>query len=100
MEMAAEASTDETHDGVFENVAKKDMLPLWLECMAYEPTSMGWRMGYGEDYKLKWLAFFNGLTPEKQAAYEAKFPAPKAWDDWAEGISPSRFYDYVRSSPL
>lgn len=57
-----------------ENVMK----PPWA-IFAYPQTSMGWRMGGGEDYLLKWHKWFTHLSQEEQQAYVAQYSEPEDW---------------------
>ena len=63
---------------------RKMMLPPWLACPKIERYSIGWRMGYGEDYMDRFLGWRNGLSAEEQAEYRALFPEPVTWKGWWE----------------
>ena len=56
-----------------------DILPLWLAFPLYPRDTMGWRMGAGEDYGMKWVSWFGGLSEEEQRKYNEKFPMPDYW---------------------
>ena len=58
---------------------KRIMPPLWIAFPEIERYSMGWRMGYGEDYIYKWGEWFNSLTKEDVKAYQDLFPEPVTW---------------------
>lgn len=55
------------------------LLPLWLAYPEIPQYSIGWRMGYGEDYKCLFNDWFNELSQEEQSKYQGMFPAPHSW---------------------
>ncbi|MDR2870384.1 MAG: NADAR domain-containing protein [Deferribacteraceae bacterium] len=58
------------------------MLPRWIKYPEIPYRSIGWRMGYGESYWCdEWGPWFDSLSPEQQADYNAKFPEPLMWQD-------------------
>ncbi len=57
----------------------EQMLPCWLEYRWISPSSIGWRMGVGESYRLKWLKWLKSLPLEEQQDYIKQFPEPKMW---------------------
>ncbi|HEX9063368.1 MAG TPA: NADAR family protein [Clostridia bacterium] len=60
------------------------MPPLWLKYPQIGMYSIGWRMGYGEEYKYEFGAWYNTLNPEEQKKYQQMFPEPKGWLGWYE----------------
>ena len=58
---------------------KKIMPPLWLAFPEFERYSIGWRMGYGEDYAYRFYDWLNTLSSEEQVEYRALFPEPVTW---------------------
>ncbi len=58
-----------------------DLAPPWEKFPAYERYTIGWRMGYGEDWLGLWSAFLEGLTTieERWAYLERHRPAPLSW---------------------
>lgn len=58
------------------------MLPQWLMYPGLSVYSMGWRMGNGEGYKYKFGDWYNTLSKDEKARYQAMFPAPKEWRDF------------------
>ena len=61
---------------------KKIMPPPWLAHREIERYSIGWRMGYGEDYIYRFGDWLDTLSPEEQAKYRALFPEPVTWKGW------------------
>jgi hypothetical protein len=55
------------------------MNPPWLEFPTYDPGCMGWRMGPGEDYLIRFQKWWIGLSPDQKQAFTAKHPTPKGW---------------------
>lgn len=65
------------------------MAPEWLACPGVPQYSIGWRMGYGEDYVCRLGDWLRGLSPAEQAEYARRFPAPIFWDEpWEDGAEP------------
>jgi len=62
----------------------KIKLPLWLEYPTYPSGCMGWRMGGGEDYVIKFYKWFDTLTKDEQENYRKIFPEPKHWSSREE----------------
>lgn len=60
------------------------MAPQWLACPEIPQYSIGWRMGYGEDYICRLMDWLQGLSPAEQAEYQRLFPAPVFWDGLEE----------------
>lgn len=58
----------------------KVMAPLWLMYPHIPQGSIGWRMGYGENYADAFYSWFYGLSQEEKADYERRFPKPICWD--------------------
>ena len=61
---------------------KKIMPPLWLAYPEIERYSIGWRMGYGEDYLFRFGRWLDALSSEEQAEYRSLFPEPMTWKGW------------------
>ena len=55
------------------------LLPPWLAYPEIERHSIGWRMGYGEDYIGKWSRWYQKLPAKKSADYQELFPEPPTW---------------------
>lgn len=66
---------------------KKLLPPPWLAYPEIERYSIGWRMGYGESYIIKWGDWYDNL-PEKEAEeYQKLFPEPVTWRGyWDEDV--------------
>lgn len=56
--------------------------PLWLAFPEIERYSIGWRMGYGEDYKYQFFQWFDTLSSKEQSDYRTLFPEPVTWKGW------------------
>lgn len=69
--------------GMLQN--KKIMPPPWLAHREIERYSIGWRMGYGEDYIVRFSDWLNALSPEEQIEYRTLFPEPVTWKGWWDG---------------
>jgi len=69
---------------------KSYMLPLWLAYPSYSSVTIGWRMGSGEQYRIRWHYWFAGLCEADQANYRHRFPAPEKghWTDFYCGMNP------------
>ena len=61
---------------------KKIMPPPWLAHREIERYSIGWRMGYGEDYIDRFGDWLDTLSPEERTEYRALFPEPVTWKGW------------------
>ena len=61
---------------------KKLMPPPWLACPEIERYSIGWRMGYGEEYIYRFFSWLEELSSEERMEYQALFPEPAAWKGW------------------
>lgn len=58
--------------------------PLWLTYPEISQYSIGWRMGYGEDYRWLFNDWFTGLSQEEQSKYQEMFPTPYSWRGYYE----------------
>ncbi|MCI8408617.1 MAG: NADAR family protein [Lachnospiraceae bacterium] len=62
------------------------MPPPWIAYPEIEQGSIGWRMGYGEDYLIKHGRWFHALDEEDRKEYQTLFPEPVTWKGyWWEG---------------
>ena len=61
---------------------KKIMPPPWLAHREIERYSIGWRMGYGEDYIDRFGDWLDTLSPEERTEYRTLFPEPVTWKGW------------------
>lgn len=53
--------------------------PPWLKYPNLPITSMGWRMGEGEDYNMEFSNWLDRQPLEVLRDYSARFPAPAEW---------------------
>ncbi|RYH62448.1 MAG: hypothetical protein EON54_09310 [Alcaligenaceae bacterium] len=58
-----------------------DRHPPWLKYPNMPRTSMGWRMGEGEDYAEEFSHWLSQLTTNELRAYRKKYPAPSDWSN-------------------
>ena len=58
------------------------MPPPWLAHREIERYSIGWRMGYGEDYIYRFGDWLDTLSPDEQTEYRTLFPEPVTWKGW------------------
>ncbi len=63
---------------------QKWMPPPWLAYPEIERYSIGWRMGYGEDYMWHFSDWLDSLSAEEQKEYQSLFPEPVTWKGWWE----------------
>lgn len=63
---------------------KKIMPPLWLAYPHIERGSIGWRMGYGEQYQSRFYDWLDKLSQEEREEYRNLFPEPVTWSGWWE----------------
>ncbi len=68
-------------------IQKGIMVPPWC-AFNYHQRSMGWRMGGGEDYLLKWGKWFRALSQQEQQTYIAQYPEPEDWFEFYQRFLP------------
>lgn len=56
------------------------MPPEWMMYPHIPLGSIGWRMGYGEEYSIEHYDWFNSLNKENQKKYNEMFPKPAIWN--------------------
>jgi ribA/ribD-fused uncharacterized protein len=61
---------------------KNLMAPLWLMYPHIGRYSIGWRMGYGEEYRYAFGDWYSTLAKEEQELFQQMFPEPKGWLGW------------------
>ncbi|MCK0142550.1 hypothetical protein [Aliiroseovarius sp. F20344] len=66
----------------------RPLAPPWLEFPDYSRTSMGWRMGGGEDYMAYFREWFLSLSEKDRQAYIIATAIPDEWAGWLETIQP------------
>ena len=65
---------------------KKIMPPPWLAHREIERYSIGWRMGYGEDYIYRFGDWLDTLSPDEQTEYGGMTKiAAKCWNMGTSG---------------
>lgn len=60
------------------------MAPPWLMYPNISRYSIGWRMGYGENYMMDFADWYSGLNIDEQREFQEMFPEPKGWLGWYE----------------
>lgn len=65
--------------------------PPWIKHPEIPRFSIGWRMGYGEDYLWAWWNWWRSLDDAAQSAYAETWrsTAPEDWADWFEFVHES-----------
>lgn len=56
------------------------MEPPWQVFPDYERSSIGWRMGNGEDYMIDFDRWFRTQDVQAQDSYILQFPEPEGWE--------------------
>ncbi|EGK1783534.1 NADAR family protein [Listeria monocytogenes] len=73
---------------------KNILPPLWLAYPEIERYSIGWRMGYGEDYQTKFFEWWETLYSSEKREYQTLFPEPITWDGWWEDKHPDEIISH------
>lgn len=79
---------------------KKIMPSPWLAHREIERYSIGWRMGYGEDYIDRFGDWLDTLSPEERTEYRTLFPEPVTWDGWQDDTSKMKSSEGVAFYPF
>lgn len=59
-------------------------LPPFIVFPTYTPVTMGWRMGFGEDYVYIWTEAIRSLSkPDELEAYCSQYDYPMWWCDYS-----------------
>ena len=72
---------------------KNIMPPPWLAHREIERYSIGWRMGYGEDYIYRFGDWLDTLSREELAEYRMLFPEPVTWRGWWDDEAASQILE-------
>lgn len=70
------------------------MPPPWIAHPEIERGSIGWRMGSGEYYLMKWGSWFDALDEKEQKEYQELFPEPVTWNGYWCEESEENFYTH------
>lgn len=54
-----------------------DVLPLWIVFPTYSATTIGWRMGLGEQYEYIYIKMLARKSREEFDLYMSRYPAPE-----------------------
>lgn len=55
------------------------MVTLWNKYPEIPNGSIGWRMGYGEDYAIEFYRWFKSMDHKGQTNFIAQNPEPEEW---------------------
>ena len=58
------------------------MITLWNKYPEIPNGSIGWRMGYGEDYAVEFYKWFKQLDANEQDQFILKNPEPEDWQGY------------------
>ena len=58
---------------------KQEVKPPWIHMPGVSKYDIGWRMGSGEDYIIKFWKYYDGLSKTEQKEYRKKYKARKEW---------------------
>lgn len=67
--------------------------PPWIACPEIERYSIGWRMGYGESYAMRWSAWLDALPETEMLEYQTLFPEPVTWRGYWEDEDLCDYYE-------
>ncbi|AVW90573.1 hypothetical protein [Celeribacter baekdonensis] len=62
------------------------MVAPWLQFPEYARSSMGWRMGGGEDYMFAFRTWFKALDRAAQRNYQHENEEPKGWNGFYDSF--------------
>ena len=57
----------------------EELLPPWKKYPQIPLGSLGWRMGFGEEYWIAWQKWYAELSPPPRSQYQTAFPEPPGW---------------------
>lgn len=78
-----QAFRQESLERVLREQGRTSPLPPWIRHPEIPRYSIGWRMGYGEDYMTIWWHWAEGRSAEEKTAYFREFaPIQTEWVDW------------------
>ena len=58
------------------------MIPPWAAFPEIPFGSLGWRMGSGEFYMIRFNEWFSKLEKSKKEEYMKKYPKPENWESF------------------
>lgn len=56
------------------------MVPPWKAFPEIAPGSIGWRMGDGEDYGMRFGDWFRSKNTDAKRLYASENPEPEGWE--------------------
>ena len=71
-------------------MSNADMPPPWLKYPELPHGSIGWRMGFGEEYYNAFYKWFSALKAADRMQFRQSMPEPSEW---------SGFYQMIADSP-
>lgn len=72
---------------------KKVLAPPWIAYPYIHRYSIGWRMGSGEAYMMKWSQWYDSLTEKEQKEYQMLFPEPVIWSGFWQDEDTCNYYE-------
>ena len=72
---------------------KKLLPPPWIAYPYIERYSIGWRMGTGESYIMKWGEWYDSLDAKEQQEYQLLFPEPITWKGYWQDEDSGTYYE-------
>jgi hypothetical protein len=74
---------NELTSGMLGDLASHVPPPPWVKYPQFaEPSDLGWRMGFGEDYITEWGRWYFGTSKANRQKYLSLFRTPDYWTDW------------------
>jgi hypothetical protein len=61
------------------------MNPPWIEYPDI-PAGMGWNMGFGQNYNVKFTLWFQSLCTDDQKTFITAHPPPNGWTNYYTNI--------------
>jgi hypothetical protein len=64
--------------------------PPWLVLPDLPVSSIGWRMGDGEEALYRFIEYFHSLPLEQARALKDRYPEPEGWTGFLDNLLRSR----------
>ena len=62
------------------------MAPPWIKNPAMPRASIGWRMGYGEEYWDEFRVWWLAQTAEVRVRVQTNYPEPPGWSGFYQNV--------------